>query len=184
MATIGMTGCPNNGGQDKSDKALKEITSYSAEDAKFMQMAIDLSIENIDNGGGPFGAVIVRDGEVIATGANRVVPNSDPTAHAEVTAIRNACSKLGTFELTGCTVYSSCEPCPMCLSALYWAGVARICYGNTKDDAKAIHFDDSFIYDQLELNYADRSIKCEHFMRQEALDAFRKWEEKEDKVRY
>ena len=184
MATIGMTGCPNNGGQDKGDKTLKEITSYSAEDAKFMQMAIDLSIENIDNGGGPFGAVIVRDGEVIATGANRVVPNSDPTAHAEVTAIRNACSKLGTFELTGCTVYSSCEPCPMCLSALYWAGVARICYGNTKDDAKAIHFDDSFIYDQLELNYADRSIKCEHFMRQEALDAFRKWEEKEDKVRY
>ena len=165
-------------------KYLKETTSYSAEDAKFMQMAIDLSIENIDTGGGPFGAVIVRDGEVIATGANRVVPNADPTAHAEVMAIRNACTKLGTFLLTDCTIYSSCEPCPMCLSALYWAGVKRICYGNTKDDAKAIDFDDSFIYDQLDLSYADRSIKCEHFMRDNALAAFRKWDEKEDKVRY
>lgn len=165
-------------------KYLKETTSYSAEDAKFMQMAIDLSIENIDTGGGPFGAVIVRDGEVIATGANRVVPNADPTAHAEVMAIRNACTKLGTFQLNDCTIYSSCEPCPMCLSALYWAGVKRICYGNTKDDAKAIDFDDSFIYDQLDLSYADRSIKCEHFMRDNALAAFRKWDEKEDKVRY
>ena len=165
-------------------KYLKETTSYSAEDAKFMQMAIDLSIENIDTGGGPFGAVIVRDGEVIATGANRVVPNADPTAHAEVMAIRNACTKLGTFLLTDCTIYSSCEPCPMCLSALYWAGVKRICYGNTKDDAKAIDFDDSFIYDQLDLSYADRSIKCEHFMRDNALAAFRKWDEKKDKVRY
>ena len=165
-------------------KYLKETTSYSAEDAKFMQMAINLSIENIDTGGGPFGAVIVRNGEVIATGANRVVPNADPTAHAEVMAIRNACTKLGTFQLNDCTIYSSCEPCPMCLSALYWAGVKRICYGNTKDDAKAIDFDDSFIYDQLDLSYADRSIKCEHFMRDNALAAFRKWDEKEDKVRY
>ena len=165
-------------------KYLKETASYSAEDAKFMQMAIDLSIENIDTGGGPFGAVIVRNGEVIATGANRVVPNADPTAHAEVMAIRNACTKLGTFQLNDCTIYSSCEPCPMCLSALYWAGVKRICYGNTKDDAKAIDFDDSFIYDQLDLSYADRSIKCEHFMRDNALAAFRKWDEKEDKVRY
>ena len=149
-----------------------------------MNLAINLSIENVDNGGGPFGAVIVRDGEVIATGTNRVVPNNDPTAHAEVLAIRNACARLGTFQLKGCTVYSSCEPCPMCLSALYWAGVSRICYGNTKDDAKAIDFDDSFIYDQLELGYAERSIKREHFMRSDALRAFRKWEEKEDKVEY
>lgn len=169
---------------DNLDKNLKETFEYSTEDAKFMDMAIRLSIENIDTGGGPFGAVIVRDGEIISTGANRVVPNSDPTAHAEVMAIRNACSKLGTFQLTGCTVYSSCEPCPMCLSALYWAGVSRICYGNTKDDAKAIDFDDSFIYSQLELKYDERSIKCEHFMRSKALEAFRKWEEKEDKVRY
>ena len=165
-------------------KSLKESSCYSDEDAKFMQMAIDLSIENIDTGGGPFGAVIVRNGEVIATGSNRVVPNADPTAHAEVMAIRSACAKLGTFQLPDCTIYSSCEPCPMCLSALYWAGVKRICYGNTKDDAKAIDFDDSFIYDQLELSYAERSIKCEHFMRDNALAAFRKWDEKEDKVRY
>lgn len=165
-------------------KSLKESFNYSAEDARFMQMAIDLSIENIDSGGGPFGAVIVRNGEVIATGTNRVVPNTDPTAHAEVMAIRNACTRLGTFQLTDCTVYSSCEPCPMCLSALYWAGVKRICYGNTKDDAKAIDFDDSFIYDQLDLNYAERSIKCEHFMRENALAAFRKWNEKDDKVCY
>ena len=127
------------------EKDLKESFDYSAEDAKFMQMAIELSIENIDSGGGPFGAVIVRDGEVIATGTNRVVPNVDPTAHAEVMAIRNACAKLGTFQLTDCTIYSSCEPWPMCLSALYWADVRRICYGNTKDDAKAINFDDSVI---------------------------------------
>ena len=159
------------------EKSLKESYDYSAEDAKFMQMAIDLSIANIDSGGGPFGAVVVRDGVVIATGANRVVPNADPTAHAEVMAIRSACAKLDTFQLANCTVYSSCEPCPMCLSALYWAGVERICYGNTKDDAKAIEFDDSFIYDQLELSYAERSIKCEHFMRENALAAFRKWEE-------
>ena len=165
-------------------KILAETTDFSVEDRKFMQMAIDLSVANIDTGGGPFGAVVVRDGEVIATGANRVTPNNDPTAHAEVSAIRAACSALNTFKLDGCTVYSSCEPCPMCLSALYWAGVERICYGNTKSDAKDISFDDSFIYDQLDLNYEERSIKCEHFMREEALAAFRKWEEKEDKIRY
>ena len=167
-----------------TSKSLQETADYSAEDARFMEMAINLSIENIDTGGGPFGAVIVKDGEIVATGTNRVVPNSDPTAHAEVMAIRNACAKLGTFQLTGCTVYSSCEPCPMCLSAFYWAGVSRICYGNTKDDAKAINFDDSFIYDQLDLKYEERSIKCEHFMRSAALRAFRKWDEKEDKVEY
>ena len=167
-----------------TDKYLKESVDYSAEDAKFMAMAIDLSIKNVDTGGGPFGAVIVRDGEVVATGTNRVVPNTDPTAHAEIMAIRAACAKLGSFELAGCTIYSSCEPCPMCLSALYWAGVDRICYGNTKDDAKAIDFDDSFIYDQFELGYAERSIRCEHFMRSEAQEAFRKWADKEDKTRY
>ena len=161
-----------------------ERTDFSTQDARFMQMAIDLSLENIENGGGPFGAVVVRDGEVIATGVNRVVPNNDPTAHAEVNAIRSACAKLNTFQLEGCTVYSSCEPCPMCLSALYWAGVARICYGNTKEDAKAIFFDDSFIYDQLKLDYDRRSIQQEHFMRREAQKAFRRWDEKEDKVRY
>ena len=175
---------PNLHESDCAKKCLQESFDYSAEDSKFMEMAINLSIENIDSGGGPFGAVIVRDGEVIATGANRVVPNADPTAHAEMTAIRNACAKLGTFQLSGCTIYSSCEPCPMCLSAIYWAGINRICYGNTKEDAKDIDFDDSFIYDQLELSYNERSIKCEHFMHAEALKAFHKWAEKEDKIPY
>jgi tRNA(Arg) A34 adenosine deaminase TadA len=163
---------------------LPEIKNISAEDRVFMKMAIELSIANIDEGGGPFGAVIVRDGKVIAKGANRVVPNNDPTAHAEVMAIRNACRELETFDLTGCTVYTSCEPCPMCLSALYWAGIERICYANTKRDAAAIDFDDSFIYDQLRLDYDRRSIHCEHFMRDEAMEAFRKWEDKVDKVEY
>lgn len=149
-----------------------------------MRMAIELSEENVDQGGGPFGAVIVRDGQVVATGANRVVSNNDPTAHAEITAIRAACAKEGNFKLEGCTIYTSCEPCPMCLSAIYWAGIERVCYANTKLDAAQIEFDDSFIYDQLELPYEDRSIRCEHFMRDEALKVFRKWTDKQDKVRY
>ena len=150
----------------------------------FMQQAIDLSIENVANGGGPFGAVIVRNGEVIATGTNRVTATCDPTAHAEVSAIRAACAKLGDFKLAGCTVYSSCEPCPMCLSALYWAGVERIFYGNTKEDAKAINFDDSFIYDQIALEHSERTIPCINFMRQQALAGFKAWQNKEDKVLY
>ena len=163
---------------------LPEITNISDEDRKFMKMAIELSIENIDEGGGPFGAVIVRNGKLIAKGSNRVVPNNDPTAHAEVVAIRNACRELQTFDLSGCTVYASCEPCPMCLSAIYWAGIERVCYANTKRDAAAISFDDSFIYDQLRLDYDRRSIHCEHFMRNEALEAFRKWDSKSDKIEY
>ena len=159
-------------------------TIFSKEDEKFMQQAIDLSIENVANGGGPFGAVIVRDGEVIATGTNRVTATCDPTAHAEVSAIRAACAKLGDFKLAGCTIYSSCEPCPMCLSALYWAGVERIFYGNTKEDAKAINFDDSFIYDQTALDYSERSIPCINIMREQALAGFKAWSDKEDKVLY
>lgn len=159
-------------------------TIFSKEDEKFMQQAIDLSIENVANGGGPFGAVIVRDGEVIATGTNRVTATCDPTAHAEVSAIRAACAKLGDFKLAGCTIYSSCEPCPMCLSALYWAGVERIFYGNTKEDAKAINFDDSFIYDQIALDYSERSIPCINIMREQALAGFKAWSNKEDKVLY
>ena len=156
--------------ENKNMDGLPERTDFSKEDALFMQQAIDLSVQNVENGGGPFGAVIVKDGKVIATGTNRVVPNSDPTAHAEVSAIREACRRLGTFKLDGCTIYSSCEPCPMCLSAIYWAGISRLCYGNTKADAASIDFDDSFIYDQLHLSYDERSLKCEHFMRNEALD--------------
>ncbi len=153
-------------------------------DRQFMRMAIELSIENVANGGGPFGAVIVRDGEVIATGTNRVTAKNDPTAHAEVTAIREACAKEQNFKLEGCTCYTSCEPCPMCLSALYWAGVSRIVYGNTKEDAKAIDFDDSFIYDEIAKPYTKRAIPCENLMRQEALAGFRAWIEKDDKIEY
>ena len=159
-------------------------TIFSKEDEKFMQQAIDLSIENVANDGGPFGAVIVRDGEVIATGTNRVTATCDPTAHAEVSAIRAACAKLGDFKLAGCTIYSSCEPCPMCLSALYWAGVERIFYGNTKEDAKAINFDESFIYDQIALDYSERSIPCINIMREQALAGFKAWSDKEDKILY
>jgi tRNA(Arg) A34 adenosine deaminase TadA len=159
-------------------------TNFTSEDKKFMQLAIDLSIENVAQGGGPFGAVIVRNGEIIATGTNRVTENCDPTAHAEVSAIRAACAKLGDFKLSGCTIYSSCEPCPMCLSALYWAGVERIFYGNTKQDAKSINFDDSFIYDQIALDYTERAIPCINFMREEALEGFKAWVEKVDKVLY
>lgn len=161
-----------------------EDYKFTSEDRHFMQMAIDLSIENVANGGGPFGAVIVRNGEVLATGINRVTANNDPTAHAEVSAIREACAKVGNFKLEGCVCYTSCEPCPMCLSALYWAGIGRIVYGNTKDDAKAINFDDSFIYDEIAKPYAQRAIPCQNFMRKEALEGFRAWTEKEDKVCY
>lgn len=165
-------------------RSLDETSNYSEDDRRFMEMAIQLSVDNVDAGGGPFGAVIVKNGEVVATGVNRVVPNNDPTAHAEVMAVRAACHKTGIFKLEGCTIYSSCEPCPMCLSALYWAGIDRICYANTKDDAKAIDFDDSFIYEQLDLDSRYRSIRCDHFMRDKALRAFCKWKDKEDKVRY
>lgn len=158
--------------------------NFTKDDEKFMQQAIDLSIENVATGGGPFGAVIVKDGKVIATGTNRVTANCDPTAHAEVSAIRNACAALKDFKLSGCTVYSSCEPCPMCLSALYWAGVEKIFYGNTKEDAKAIAFDDSFIYDQIALDYSQRAIPCINFMRDKALEGFRVWSQKEDKIPY
>ena len=161
-----------------------EDYKYTTDDKEFMQMAIDLSVENVANDGGPFGAVIVRNGEVIATGTNRVTANNDPTAHAEVSAIREACAKVENFKLEGCVCYTSCEPCPMCLSALYWAGVERIVYGNTKDDAKAINFDDSFIYDEIAKPYAQRAIPIHNLMRKEALEGFRAWTEKTDKIEY
>lgn len=154
------------------------------EDNKFMQMAIDLSVENVANGGGPFGAVIVKDGEIIATGVNRVTANNDPTAHAEVSAIRAACQKVSDFQLKGCTIYTSCEPCPMCLAAIYWAGISRIFYGNTAQDAEAIDFSDKFIYDEIALPKEKRSIPTRMIMREQALRAFRDWEAKEDKVEY
>lgn len=150
----------------------------------FMRKAIELSIENVKNGGGPFGAVIVKDGEIVATGMNRVTANHDPTAHAEVSAIRAACQKLDTFDLSGCEIYTSCEPCPMCLGAIYWAHLDKIYYGNNKADAARIGFDDSFIYDELALERKDRKKVMEEMLPEEAKAAFQAWEDKADKVEY
>jgi tRNA(Arg) A34 adenosine deaminase TadA len=149
-----------------------------------MRKAIQLSLRSVAKGGGPFGAVVIKDGKIVATGSNGVTLHNDPTAHAEVTAIRKAAKKLGTFDLTGCEIYTSCEPCPMCLSAIYWARIGKVHYANTKHDAQAIGFDDSFIYEQLALPENTRSIPVEHLLRDEALAAFKAWREKEDKVEY
>ena len=151
---------------------------------KFMRKAITLSIENIKNGGGPFGAVIVKDEKIIATGVNRVTLNNDPTAHAELIAIRKASRKLGTYNLAGCQIYTSCEPCPMCLGAVYWAHLDKIYYGNTKTDAKNNGFDDSFIYDEIQLRPENRRLEATQLLPDEAIIAFYKWENTEDKVLY
>lgn len=150
----------------------------------YMEEAINLSVESVNTGGGPFGAVIVKDGEVIAKASNSVTLNNDPTAHAEVNAIRQACSKLNTFSLAGCDLYTSCEPCPMCLSAAYWAGIDKIYFGNSREDAAAIDFDDSFIYDQIPLDPKKRTIPAEQLLGDKAIIAFRLWEAKEDKIEY
>jgi len=148
-----------------------------AEHEKFMRMAIKLSEQNVkDAVGGPFGAVIVKDGEVIAQSANQVVPLNDPTAHAEVSAIRLACQKLNTYNLQGCTIYTSCEPCPMCLGAIYWAHIDTIYYANTKSDAAAIGFDDHFIYEEMVLPMNERKLKIIQILRNEALPAFKLWQ--------
>lgn len=149
-----------------------------------MQKAIDLALENIKNEGGPFGAVIVKDGVIIATGANRVTANNDPTAHAEVCAIRDACTKLQTFNLEGCEIYSSCEPCPMCLGAIYWAHLDKLYYACNKDDAADAGFDDSFIYKELELKREDRNLQSEILLPQEAKVVFESWKTQEDKTEY
>lgn len=151
---------------------------------EFMRRAIACSCENITLGGGPFGAVIVKDGRIVAEGANKVTINNDPTAHAEVMAIRNAAAALNDFNLAGCEIYTSCEPCPMCLSAIYWARIDKIWYANTKTDAKNIGFDDSFIYDQVKLPLEERAIPITQLLREEGLKAFRQWEEKDDKTEY
>lgn len=151
---------------------------------QFMQMAIDLSISNIDRGGGPFGAVIVKDGEVIAASGNSVTNDNDPTAHAEVNTIRAAAKKLGTFDLSGCEIYSSCEPCPMCLGAIYWARIDKLYFANTKKDADDIGFSDNFIYDELDKHYTERNLKTETMMREKALEAFKKWSLSEGKTEY
>jgi len=154
-------------------------------DNPFMARAIQLSIQNVLSGqGGPFGAVIVRDGSIVAEGVNRVTSTNDPTAHAEVVAIREACGKLGFFELKGCELYASCEPCPMCLGAIYWARLARVYFGNFATDASTIGFDDSAIYQEFARPHSQRAIPMIQMMREQALAAFRAWDEKPDKIPY
>ena len=151
---------------------------------ELMRKAIELSKENVENGGGPFGAVIAKDGKIIATGVNRVTASCDPTAHAEVSAIRSATSQLSTFDLSGYEIYTSCEPCPMCLGAIYWARLDKMYYANNKTDAKNIGFDDSFIYDELELKPTDRKLPSEILLADEAIKAFEAWAQKDDKIEY
>lgn len=174
--------------QESSDPSVetirdeKEDENMTKED--FMREAIALSCSSVEHGGGPFGAVIVRDGKIIARGSNSVTLLNDPTAHAEVSAIRAACSSEKSFKLEGCELYTSCEPCPMCLAAAYWAGISKIYYGNNRTDAAEIGFDDSFIYDQIDVAPEKRTVPSEPMLRDEALRAFRMWSEKEDKVEY
>jgi len=151
---------------------------------KFMYRAAKLSIENVDKGGGPFAAIIVKNGEIIAESANSVTKDNDPTAHAEVNVIRKAAKKLQNFDLSDCEIYTSCEPCPMCLGAIYWSGIKKVYYGNTKQDAANIQFSDQFIYQELERPLEKRKVTFIPLLRKETLKAFKKWKEKEDKIEY
>ena len=151
---------------------------------KFMAKAIELSINSANTIGGPFGSVIVKDNKIIAEGSNKVTSSNDPTADGEVVAIREACKKLKTFDLSGCEIYTSCEPCPMCLSAIYWSRLDKIYYANTREDAKNIDFDDSFIYLEIPKKIGDRKIKMTQMLRDDALKAFEIWDKKVDKIKY
>lgn len=153
-------------------------------DQQHMRLAIRLATESVHKGGGPFGAVIIKDGEVVAATSNRVTLDNDPTAHAEVCAIREACKKLGTFDLSGCTLYASCEPCPMCLASMYWAHINHYFYANDKEDAKNIGFDDAFIYSEFALSPEKRSMPREQMLHDEAMVTFNEWMKKDDKVEY
>jgi guanine deaminase len=153
-------------------------------DNPFMARAIQLSLDNVRSGGGPFGAVIVKNGSTVAEGVNRVTSINDPTAHAEVVAIREACAKLGVFTLNGCEIYTSCEPCPMCLGAIYWAHLTRVYFGNLAADASEIGFDDSYIYHEFMQPFPERSIPMIQMMRDQALVAFTAWKEKPNKIPY
>lgn len=152
---------------------------------KFMREAIRLSMENVQSGnGGPFGTVIVKNGKIIATGVNEVTKSNDPTAHAEMIAIRNACEKLNSFQLDGCDIYCSCEPCPMCLGAIYWARPKSIYFANSKKDAAEINFDDNFIYQEIKLPIHERKLTITQLLRDEAQSVFLQWKESENKIEY
>jgi guanine deaminase len=155
-----------------------------ADNEKFMRIAIGLSEKNVkQNLGGPFGAVVVKGGKLIAASANKVVVENDPTAHAEISAIRMACRELNTYDLTGCEIYTSCEPCPMCLGAIYWARIEKIYYANTKTDAAIVGFDDHIIYKELECTMENRKLPFVQLLREEALTAFKLWESSDLKVK-
>lgn len=156
----------------------------SEKDLLFIRRAIELSLENVRRGGGPFGAVVTKDGKIISESFNKVTLLNDPTAHAEIGAIREAAGKLNTFDLSGCSIYVSCEPCPMCLGAIYWARIDKVFFANTRFDAEDIGFDDSFIYEEISRSMKERKIEFKQLLREEALEAFRAWEENEDKVKY
>ena len=152
---------------------------------RFLERAIELSRQGMQKGnGGPFGCVIVKNGEIVGEGCNEVLVKNDPTSHAEIVAIRDACKKLNTFQLTGCDVYTSCEPCPMCMGAIYWARPNRVIYANTKSDAAAVNFDDQFIYDEIEKLPQDRHIPFIHVPHEQALDVFLEWKNNDDKKEY
>jgi guanine deaminase len=151
---------------------------------KFMKRAIELSIKSVNTGTGPFGAVIVKDDRIISEGYNTVTMTNDPTAHAEITAIRIACKNLNSFSLKECDLYTTCEPCPMCLSAIYWTRLNKIYYANTRNDAKKIDFSDALIYEELNKTIKERKIPMHQMMREEALKAFEMWDKKEDKIKY
>ena len=151
---------------------------------KFMKRAIEISIENVSNGGGPFGCVIVKDEKIISEGSNKLTSSNDPTAHGEIVAIREACKRINNFSLNGCELYSTCEPCPMCLSAIYWARIDKIYYANTRKDAQKIGFDDSLIFSEFQKNIDKRKIPMIQMLRNEALKAFDLWDKKIDKVKY
>ena len=158
---------------------------HTNQDDEFMQLAIKLSSQGMDSDtGGPFGAVITKEGQIIATGINKVVSTGDPTAHAEIIAIQNACKALGTYNLDGCVLYTSCEPCPMCLGAIYWAHIGTVYYANTREDAANIDFDDSYIYEELSKPMAERKTTFVQLGQAEALQVFHDWKEKLDKVVY
>jgi len=151
---------------------------------EFMKRAIELSVKSVNNGGGPFGCVIVKDEKIISEGSNKVTSNNDPTAHGEIVAIREACKNINNFSLNGCELYSTCEPCPMCLAAIYWARIDKIYYANTRKDAQKIGFDDSLIYSEFQKNIDKRKIPMIQMLRNEALKAFELWDKKIDKVKY
>ena len=160
------------------------MINITEQDKAFMREAIRLADESVERGGGPFGAVIVKDGKIVAGSSNSVTIDLDPTAHAEVNTIRKACRQLGTFDLSGCVIYTSCEPCPMCLGAIYWARLDRIYYANNRKDAADIDFADNFIYEELDKTLDNRTVPIIPLLRDEALHTFRQWTEKVDKTEY